>query len=500
MRLDNRPRGRWLSVVLRWHALAVALQTLAANPPDSADLSPRWFTLPLEVRGLKEPLEFVPVSTRIDFSDIVARLNISGIVDERSLRLYRFTENNREEIPYQFTATDQTRPQGQQLLAGTPPSVSYVAEYPAGQTPERIKVVGDLTWVARGNSTGVERYILRFALPRKGRSIQVPFSPQNLRAFDESGRTGSNRWFPTMQLHPQWPFEGQVQIFRNQQLLTAYSLGPSLRQLQQSGGVPAMRRPFFYPLYGPDGISLTEFGKPHDPTGSHAHHYSLWIAHFKVDGRDFWGERGGVIAHEQLEEMEDGPVFCRIVQKARWIDKGEELVRERRRITVYQTPEEFRLLDIELELSPTSAKSVTFEKTSFGFFAARVAQSMTVFDGGGEIRNANGDLNEHGAHLKRAAWIDQSGPIASGKWGGLAILDHPGNLNHPTGWHCRNDGWAGAAFNMESPFTLEPSAKLRLRYRIHLHRHDAILGRVAQRFEEFAAKPLIFLGVAKLEE
>ena len=151
-------------------------------------------------------------------------------------------------------------------------------------------------------------------------------------------------------------------------------------------------------------------------------------------------------------------------------------------------------MDIELALKPASSNAVTFGKTSFGFLAARVAQSMTVFDGAGEIRTSAGKLNESGAHLTHATWLDQSGPIAQDKWGGLAILDSPDNPNFPTGWHCRNDGWAGAAFNMEAPYILEPGKTLRLRYRLILHRGDAAKANIAQRFEEWSARPQIKIG------
>ena len=67
-------------------------------------------------------------------------------------------------------------------------------------------------------------------------------------------------------------------------------------------------------------------------------------------------------------------------------------------------------------------------------------------------------------------------------------------------WHCRNDGWAGAALSGDNARTLEPESKLRLRYRVHLHRHDAARGQVARRFEEFSAAPLIEVGAAKAEK
>jgi hypothetical protein len=310
-----------------------------------------------------------------------------------------------------------------------------------------------------------------------------------------------------MQIHPQWPLDGMVHLSEQQQLITSYHLGPTRDQAKATPCV--VRRPFLYPVIGPDGIPLTEFGKPHDPTGSHAHHYSLWIAHANVAGQDFWSEKGGVIAHEQLELQEDGPVFCRLGQTTRWIREQIEYLRERRIVTVYRGAPDFRLLDLELNFAPSGSQTVEFGKTTFGFVAVRVAQSMTPFDGGGEILNARGDRNEHSAFCKRAEWLDQSGPIADGassesggaatarvRWGGIAVLDHPGNPNHPTAWHCRNDGWAGAAFNAEGSTTLRAGEQLRLRYRLHLHRHNAVDGQVAQRYAEYRAQPTIRLGPA----
>jgi hypothetical protein len=157
-----------------------------------------------------------------------------------------------------------------------------------------------------------------------------------------------------------------------------------------------------------------------------------------------------------------------------------------------------------LEFAPPGSTATELGKTPFGFLAVRVAQSMTPFDGGGEIFNARGDRNEQAALWKRAAWIDQSGPIAAGsaaasdagsapplRWGGIAMFDHPANVNHPTAWHCRNDGWAGAALNVEGPLTIRPGEPLRLRYRICLHRHNALEGQVAQRYEDYRAQPEI---------
>lgn len=468
----------------------------------------RWFSLPIEVSGLPAQAELVPIACTIDFADVLKRLGVCAGVDERSIRLFRLLPGGGEkEVLSQFTAAPQARANERQLLPGTTPAVSYRAEYAAGDGSRVVPLAGTLAWLAASGSDGKQAYRLRFGVPRRGRFVQVPFPPQNYRVFDEQGRATPAAYFPHMQIRPQWPLDGTLHVFEGTQLITTYHLGPLLGQISPM----AVRRPFLYPVIGPDGYGLTEFGKPHDPTGSHAHHYSLWIAHANVNGHDFWSERGGIIAHDQWELLEDGPVFCRLVLTTRWVFDKVDILRERRSLTVYRAAAPTaRLLDFELEFMPAGSKAVELGKTSFGFLAVRVAQSMTPFDGGGEILSSRGDRNEQAAHLKRAEWLDLSGPVAPGRaaderdsnippprWGGIAVFDHPANENHPTIWHCRNDGWAGASFCGEKAYTIPPAGKLRLRYRLVLHQGTVAEAHIAKHYEQYRAQPAIRLGDPK---
>jgi hypothetical protein len=403
------------------------------SAPGAEDARFRTLTRTIRVTGLPEGAA-VPFSCAVDLS-----AGLEKAPDERTIRLF---EGGRE-VPVQFSSAPQPK--------GNP------------------KVAGDLAWAARNGD-----YRLEFGVPKSGCQVQVPFPPQNLRGFDDEGRATPVRPFPRMQIRPQWPLEGAVHVT---------DLGRPFTSVRLSG-----RRPHLYPVVGPDGVGLTEVGKPHDPTGSHAHHYSLWVAHASVAGKDFWSEKGGTIVHDAFELMEDGPVFARLVERNRWMSESAEVLRERRTLTFHAFPE-YRLIDVDLELSAPAGEPVAVGKSTFGFLAVRVAQSMTVFDGGGEIRNASGARNERDVHLRKSAWIDLSGPIAPGKWGGVAMLDHPSNPNHPTTFHCRDDGWAGASVAADGPIAIEPGKPLRLRYRVVLHSGDSVRGEVARRFEEFAAAP-----------
>jgi hypothetical protein len=487
----------------RFDLLPVALLCLVLfGPLSAARNAPThdWFSISIEVHGLPTSAQGVPVSTLVDLSQILHDANIPGTVDGKSLRLFRLSPSaGAAEIPVQFSSLPQPRLKGRPLLPGTPPTVSYLGGCRPDEVPKELRVAGQLSWIADGPMEGVCRYRLEFGVLRRGSFLQVPFPPQNLQAFDAEGRATPLRWFPRLQIRPLQPLDGGMDILEDHQLVTRYHVGPPMGLAGASQ--PTIRRPFLYPVNGPDGIGLTDFGKPHDPTGSHAHHYSIWIAHANVDAHDFWSEKGGLITHESFELLEDGPVFCRMVQKAKWLwdpastkEEAQAVLSERRTLTFYRGAPDFRLIDVELEFAPAGRDPVTLGQTNFGFLAVRVAQSMTVFDGGGELLNSYGDRNERAAHAKQADWTDQSGPVDQDRWGGIAIFDHPDNPRHPTYWHCRNDGWAGAAFNLREAYKIEPDKPLRLKYRLCLHRYDAGRGNVTQRYAEYEASPQVHVG------
>lgn len=452
----------------------------------------RWFVLPITVAAHASDGGTVPVHCNIDFTELLKGLKAAGAVDEATIQLFREGKDGKDEaVQVQFRPAAQAPLPKRRLPADAPPSVSYLAEYPAAETPP-VRVAGKLTWLHR--TEGDERptkYRLVFGVPRTGYAVQVPYPPYNLRWFDEN-RRASRPAFAFMQVRPPRPLGGTVHFHAGEELLASYHLGPTTTS--PAPGTP--RRPFLYPVHGPGGVPLTAFGKTHDPTGSHDHHYSLWIAHASVNGHDFWSEKGGVIVHKQLAPTEDGPVYCRLVHHTAWMHGDTAVMAETRTLTAYRPAADFRLLDIDLDYMPAGKEPVTLGKTSFGFLAVRVAPSLSVFDGGGETVNSRGDRNERGAHLHRADWLDQSGPVAEGQWAGIAVLSHPDNPGHPCGWHCRNDGWAGAAFAMERPFILRDGEKLRLRYRLVLHKGNAEDGHIAARWKDWSMAAPVTLGDA----
>jgi hypothetical protein len=258
------------------------------------------------------------------------------------------------------------------------------------------------------------------------------------------------------------------------------------RELVRYHHGPQTWRPFLYPVNGPSGQSLTRMGHPHDPHG-HSHHNSVWIAHNDVDGHNFWSDRAaaGRIVHQKVVGFEDGNEAATISTHNRWQLDIQTKMEDYRRFRVQPLASGESLIEIDVHLH-AAGKPVTLGKTPFGLVSVRMAKSIGVHDGAGRIRNSEGGVNEAGVFWKQARWCDYSGAIAQGIVEGITLMDHPGNVNHPTVFHVRDDGWMGSSLTFDGPRTIEPGSPLRLRYGLYVHAGLPSVQQLQARWEDFA--------------
>jgi hypothetical protein len=264
------------------------------------------------------------------------------------------------------------------------------------------------------------------------------------------------------------------------------------RELTRYYFAPGLMRPFWYPLAGPEGRSLTRMGHPHDPVG-HSHHYSVWIAHNDVGGVNFWADpNGGRIVHQRIELLDDTPQAAVMITSNAWLEptKGKLLMSDRRRAEVRWLGADQWLLLVDLQLEAPKGSPVTLGQTPFGPFSVRMAKTIGVTDGGGRILNSEGQVNEKGVFRKPARWVDYSGPVTNEIQGGVTLMDHPSNLSHPTPFHVRDDGWMGASLTfLKGPITVVPGKPLRLRYGLWVHRSVPAADEVERHWKVFAQSP-----------
>ncbi len=249
-----------------------------------------------------------------------------------------------------------------------------------------------------------------------------------------------------------------------------------------------LRRPFCYPIAGPGERSLTRMGHPHDPV-SHSHHNSVWISHENVAGVNFWTDHGkdtGRIVCRAIERYEDGDQGAWLEGVNQWQDaSGRVLLVERRRVEVRPIDDNQWWLLIDVQLSPPGNEAVVLGQTPFGLIGVRMAKTIGVRDGGGRIRNSGGSVNEAGAFRKPARWVDYSGPLGQAQCGGITLMDHPSNPEHPTPFHVRDDGWMGVCLTLRGERRIAPGEPLHVRYGLWNHAGVPDARAIEARWQEF---------------
>jgi hypothetical protein len=280
---------------------------------------------------------------------------------------------------------------------------------------------------------------------------------------------------PLMQVIP-LPYD-QASFRRDGVELTRYYFGPSLH------------RPFLFPINGPSGRSLTRMGHPHDPE-THSHHNSVWISHNDVDGISFWSDNGkGKIRHKHIINFEDYDEQASMVVENEWINNdGKVLLLETRRMAVLPLANTEWLLTIDMEFKAANG-TVTLGKTPFGMIGVRMTKTIGVNDGGGEIRNSEGAVNEKEVLWKKARWVDYSGVITNDEIEGITLFDHPENPNYPSYFHVRNDGWMGASLTFDAPREIKPDKPLHLRYGLYVHSDMKLNETIETEWKKFTKIP-----------
>lgn len=244
-------------------------------------------------------------------------------------------------------------------------------------------------------------------------------------------------------------------------------------------------RPFFYPFNGPSGVSLTRMGHP--GAQNHDHHRSVWFAHAKLNGVDFWSDNTKArVRQKWWYAYLDGNNECVMASLTGWFHgDGNELMEQDVVAALIPMKDGEHALEIHITMRPSAnVAQVELEQTNFGFLAVRVAKTLSAHFGGGTISNSEGQVDEPNIFGKPARWMDYSGPIVAGTGKdrktvieGITYFDHPTNPRYPTRWHLREDGWMGASFGMKEAFTITKDKPLQLRYLLHAHSgaydHDA---------------------------
>jgi len=246
--------------------------------------------------------------------------------------------------------------------------------------------------------------------------------------------------------------------------------------------------PYFFPVNGPSGFSLTSMRN-----GLYPHHSSLFFACDRLNGGNYWQEglERGQIKTLRAEILKSGKDSVVISNECIWWRPGAESpVRDVRLITITAPSKELYQIDFDIRMDFLA--DVRIEKTNHSLFSVRMAPALSGANGGKMI-NADGNSGEQGetgTFGKASPWMDGYGTI-NGKTEGLAIFQHPSNPWYPSPWFTRDYGF----FSPTPMYFPKDEAEgtrfkkgdsIRLRYRVLVHSGDPGSAGVAGKFREYA--------------
>jgi hypothetical protein len=272
------------------------------------------------------------------------------------------------------------------------------------------------------------------------------------------------------------------------------------------------RKPIMFPVHGPGGLPMTRSwpmvdgvaGEAHD----HPHHESIWFTHGQVNGIDFWAvhpeaQSADARADNRIEHVEF--VACRsgtvgvVETRNRWVAADGTVVCGDTRRIVFGGDEKARTIDHAITIHADRGP-VTLGDTKEGTMALRVRTELQLRDADGSAGAAGKCLNSEGLRDadvwgKAARWVGYWGPV-EGRTVGIAILDHPRNLRHPTHWHARDYGlFAANPFGLHD-FTgvakgtgdhvIPAGGSLTLRHLIVFHEGDPPAAGIEDRWQAWA--------------
>ncbi len=243
--------------------------------------------------------------------------------------------------------------------------------------------------------------------------------------------------------------------------------------------------PFFFPVNGPSGASVTSMRN-----GQYPHHSSLFFGCDRVNDGNYWQEgldRGRIASTGAVLEIASGKEIV-ILDRCEWIRPGAESpFRDARRIVISAPSAAMRQIDFDIELEALT--DVTIKKTNHSLFSARMDPDLSVTCGGVMVnaQNKNGEKETFG---QASPWMACYGKRGSGAVEGLAVFQHPQNAGYPSPWFTRDYGFFSPTpmfWPADGEAThMKKGEKLRLRYRVSVFSGTPETAGIPARFAEYA--------------
>lgn len=239
------------------------------------------------------------------------------------------------------------------------------------------------------------------------------------------------------------------------------------------------RSGFIHPLYTPHGQVLTRIQPP-----DHYHHYGIWNpwTHtvFEKDTIDFWNIKGrsGTVRFAKFTFQASKPDFAEYTALHEHVvfkkDGSEKIaLNEWQTVKVHRpsAKNDYYIINISSTMSCASESPLLIVAYRYGGLGWRATEYWDKHNS--EMLTSEGKTRDNTDNTK-AKWIIVYGALPGNEEGGIVMLSHPSNYNHPEPlriWDKKANGGRGDVFANFAPtkdkdWLLEPGKTYLLQYRL----------------------------------
>jgi type 1 glutamine amidotransferase len=241
-------------------------------------------------------------------------------------------------------------------------------------------------------------------------------------------------------------------------------------------------KPFFHPVSLVDGTVLTV-----DRPADHPWHHALWFSWKHINGVNFWeenrktGKSNGITDWSNVKVVTQKDNSAKITMDLTYSHKDQKPILSEKRTMVISPPDKDGVYYIDWisEFKACSETDVLLDRTPIpgekdGKAWGGYAGLSVRLNGKGvnwAVETEKGPVKCDKTYRGKAKAMDFSG-VFNGKPAGIAILDHPKNLNAPSPWYAiagQPMKYFSPAVICYKPHTLGAGKTFSLNYRVIIH-------------------------------
>jgi hypothetical protein len=231
-------------------------------------------------------------------------------------------------------------------------------------------------------------------------------------------------------------------------------------------------------LLAPDGNGeLTEFSPGH-----HKHQTGIFVGFLKVNGRDYFHNRGADHFRRQAfkHQMNSEGVTWTSVYELLDAKQGAQLVETQ----TWHFRDFTSSYLIDLTWSAQAKADVTFDKYDYGGLFLRMPFKGQT---GAKAINSEGQINGK-AEGQKARWVDIGMPVDGRKDAGhIAVLSHAKNPGAPLPWRVDGQLGVGPAPSRAGAWKLAKGDSVTFRYRFMVYTGELQQDQVEAEWKAFSA-------------